>query len=59
MKKAKSTKPILSFYDLKLKKKFNSGVYVITKRMVKGNARRFAVHTKANGKQCWRILPSK
>lgn len=49
---------LLSFYDVKARKKFNSRSYVIKKRIVKGHTKKFAVveSSPLSGNAVWRVL---
>lgn len=47
----------LSFYDVKLKKKFTTSDYRIVKKEAKGKERYFAVAKSTAGEhECWRVL---
>jgi len=47
----------LSFYDVKLKKKFETDDYRIVKKEAKGRTRYFAVAKSTAGEhECWRVL---
>ncbi len=47
----------LSFYDVKLKKKFTTTDYKIVKKEAKGRERYFAVaKSTAGDHECWRVL---
>jgi len=47
----------LSFYDVKLKKKFSTDEYRIVKKTAKGRDRYFAVAKSTAGEhECWRVL---
>lgn len=47
----------LSFYDVRLKKKFSTDDYKIVKKKAKGKERYFAVaKSTAGDHECWRVL---
>jgi len=46
----------LKFYNVKLRKSFNSTKYKVVTKKVKGKNRKFAVATN-NGTEAWRVLP--
>lgn len=47
----------LSFYDVKLKKKFSTDDYKIVKKTAKGRERFFAVtKSQAGPHECWRVV---
>lgn len=47
----------LSFYDVKLKKKFSTDNYKVVMKKAKGRERYFAVaKSEAGPHECWRVL---
>jgi hypothetical protein len=56
---AKKSNEVLSFYDVRLKKKFKTSEYKIVTKKVQGRSRRFAVATSPGGTPAWRVLANK